>query len=49
MQGHNVKTMKAIRLQVAIVLLLASNRRGPARVGLWGVGGSGIEDILGDV
>lgn len=32
MQGQSVKTMKAIRLHVAIVLLLASNRRGPAIV-----------------
>lgn len=49
MQGHSVNTMKAIRLHVAIVLLLASNKRGPASVVLCGVGGSGIEDGFGEV
>lgn len=49
MQGHSVKTMKAIRLQVAIVLLLASKRRGPASVVVCGVGGSAVEDGVGVV
>jgi hypothetical protein len=41
--GHIVKTMNAIKLHVAIVLLLASNSRGPARVVVCGVGVRGIE------